>query len=106
MAGRIQAYLPGMRGGIQGHALLAAENNETEQDDVLLQLEMHEERGSGEKGGGEVQMTVFEVIKELDEEMMAEFLYRFARDTIDQFERFILPDKERIRKVLELEAPR
>ena len=51
-------------------------------------------------------MTVFEVIKELDEEMMAEFLYRFARDTIDQFERFILPDKERIRKVLELEAPR
>lgn len=39
--------MPGMRGGIQGHALLAAENNETEQDDVLLQLEMHEKRGSG-----------------------------------------------------------
>ena len=98
--------MPGMRGGIQGHALLAAENNETEQDDVLLQLEMYEERGNERKGGGEVQMTVFEVIKEYDKEKMAELLYRFARDTIDQFERFILPEKERIREFLELEVPR
>ena len=51
-------------------------------------------------------MTVFEVIKEYDKEEMAELLYRFARDTIDQFERFILPEKERIREFLELEVPR
>ena len=50
-------------------------------------------------------MTVFEVIKEYDEENMVELLYRFARDTIDQFGHFILPQKERIREFLELEVP-
>jgi len=50
-------------------------------------------------------MTIFEIIKEYDEDMMAEFLYRFARDTINQFTNFILPSKEGIIELLERERP-
>ena len=48
-------------------------------------------------------MTVYEKIKDLDEETMAEFLLKFANDTINQFGNFILPDIDRIRNFLELE---
>lgn len=48
-------------------------------------------------------MTVYEKIKDLDEEKMAEFLLKFANDTINQFGSFIMPDIDRIRKFLELE---
>ena len=51
----------------------------------------------------EMKMTVYEKIKDLDEEKMAEFLLKFAKDTINQFDSFIMPDIDRIRKFLELE---
>lgn len=43
-------------------------------------------------------MTIFDTIKEYDEDMMAEFLYRFARDTINL-------SKEAVMKFLEQEVP-
>jgi len=48
-------------------------------------------------------MTVYEKIINLDEEKMAEFLLKFANDTINQFGSFIMPDIERIREFLALE---
>ena len=51
-------------------------------------------------------MTIFEGIKKLDEEAMAEFLYVFARDTVDLLaSRFRLPDRNEIREFLEREKP-
>ena len=50
-------------------------------------------------------MTILDKIKEFDEEMMAEFLYRFAKDTIDMFGKFQLPSKEGIQEFLNREIP-
>lgn len=41
-------------------------------------------------------MTVFDHIKEYDEEMMANFLYKFSEDIINNFSNFITPSKESI----------
>lgn len=41
-------------------------------------------------------MTIFDRIKEYDEEMMAEFLYKFSEDIINNFGNYILPSKEGI----------
>lgn len=48
-------------------------------------------------------MTIYEKIMEMDEEELAEFLYRFSRDVLNGFEHFIMPDKDRIRGFLEKE---
>lgn len=50
-------------------------------------------------------MTIYERIVEYDEEMMVEFLLRFAKDTIDQFSRFQLPNRDSIREFLDRECP-
>lgn len=50
-------------------------------------------------------MTIYEKIVALDEEMMVEFLLRFAKDTIDQFGRFQMPSKDVIREFLDRECP-
>jgi len=50
-------------------------------------------------------MTIYEKIVAFDEEMMVEFLLRFARDTLDQFGRFQLPSKDVIREFLDRECP-
>ena len=50
-------------------------------------------------------MTIYEKIVALDEEMMVEFLLRFAKDTIDQFSRFQMPSKDVIREFLDRECP-
>lgn len=50
-------------------------------------------------------MTIFEIIKEFDEDKMAEFLLWFARDTIDQFSKFHMPSKEVIIEFLKQERP-
>ena len=44
-------------------------------------------------------MTIYDKIIQCDEEEMAEFLYRFARDTINQFGSFVMPNKENIEKL-------
>ena len=48
-------------------------------------------------------MTIYEKIKELSEEGMAEFLTVFAQETIEQFSNFFLPKKEHIREFLSRE---
>ena len=50
-------------------------------------------------------MTVFETIKDYDEDMMAEFLLRFANDVINQFANFVFPTKEGITEFLNREKP-
>lgn len=50
-------------------------------------------------------MTIYEKIVAFDEEMMVEFLLRFAKDTLDQFGRFKLPSKDGIRELLDMECP-
>lgn len=50
-------------------------------------------------------MTIYEKIVAFDEEMMAEFLLRFAKDTIEQFSMFQLPSKDVIREFLDRECP-
>ena len=50
-------------------------------------------------------MTIYEKIVALDEEMMVEFLLRFAKDTIDMFGRFQMPSKDVIREFLDRECP-
>ena len=50
-------------------------------------------------------MTIFDKIKELDEEQMTEFLYRFARDTLNQFANFVNPTEEGIKEFLSRERP-
>lgn len=50
-------------------------------------------------------MTIYEKIVALDEEMMVEFLLRFAKDTIDQFSRFQMPSKDVIREFLDRKCP-
>ena len=50
-------------------------------------------------------MTIYEKIVAFDEEMMVEFLLRFAKDTIDQFSRFQLPSKDVIREFLDRVCP-
>lgn len=45
-------------------------------------------------------MTIFDRIKEYNEEMMAEFLYRFLKDIINNFGNYIIPSKESILKFL------
>ena len=50
-------------------------------------------------------MTIYDKIKEMDRDTMAEFLFRFARDTIDMFSRFILPSKEGVEEFLDMEVP-
>ena len=50
-------------------------------------------------------MTVFEIIKDFDEDMMAEFLLMFANDTINQFSNFVFPTKEGIIEFLNREKP-
>lgn len=50
-------------------------------------------------------MTIYDAVKEMDMDTMAEFLYRFARDTIDMFGHFVFPSKERIMEFLEREKP-
>ena len=41
-------------------------------------------------------MTIFDRIKEYNEEMMAEFLYKFSKDIINNFGNYITPSKESI----------
>lgn len=48
-------------------------------------------------------MTVYEKIKCLSEEDMAEFLYRFANDVVNAVSEFIMPNKESIIEMLEHE---
>ena len=48
-------------------------------------------------------MTVYDKICLMSEEQMAEFLYRFQKDTIDAFGQFIMPNKEKIVDMLETE---
>lgn len=50
-------------------------------------------------------MTIYEKIVEFDEEMMVRFLFRFARDTIEQFGRFQMPSEDAIREFLDRECP-
>ena len=50
-------------------------------------------------------MTIYEKIVEFDEESMVGFLFRFARDTIEQFSRFQLPSEDIIREFLNRECP-
>ena len=50
-------------------------------------------------------MTIYDKIIEYNEEDMTEFLYRFARDTINQFGNFVMPSKEGIREFLNRECP-
>lgn len=51
-------------------------------------------------------MTVLERIKEYNEEQMINFLYHFARDTINHFASyFMTPDKESIKIFLREELP-
>jgi len=50
-------------------------------------------------------MTVLERIKEYNEEQMINFLYHFARDTINHFANFMTPDKESIKFFLRKELP-
>ena len=50
-------------------------------------------------------MTIYDKIIQFDEEEMAEFLYRFARDTIDQFGNFVMPNKDGIHEFLNRECP-
>lgn len=50
-------------------------------------------------------MTIYDYIIRMDKDTMAEFLYRFARDTIDQFSRFQLPNKTTIMEFLDREKP-
>lgn len=50
-------------------------------------------------------MTIFDRIKEFDEEQMAEFLYHFARDVLNQFSNFVMPTKEGIKEFLSRERP-
>ena len=49
-------------------------------------------------------MTIFEKLKSLDEDEMAEFLYRFAKDVIDQFGHFVMADKNEIVNFLKREC--
>lgn len=46
-------------------------------------------------------MTIYDKIVNFDEEEMAEFLYRFSRDTINNFSNFQFPDKDSIRAFLQ-----
>ena len=48
-------------------------------------------------------MTIFDRIKELDEEQMAEFLYHFARYVLNQFANFVMPTEEGIKEFLSRE---
>jgi hypothetical protein len=50
-------------------------------------------------------MTIYEKIKEFDEESMIRFLLSFAHDVINQFGRFQLPSEEGIREFLERVCP-
>ena len=50
-------------------------------------------------------MTFYDRIIQMDEETMIEFLYHFARDTIDQFSSFVFPSKDGIREFLERKIP-
>ena len=50
-------------------------------------------------------MTIYEIIKEYDLHMMAEFLFRFANDTIEQFSNLHFPNKEDIEEFLSREKP-
>ena len=50
-------------------------------------------------------MTVLERIKEYDKEEMVNFLYHFARDIINHFTNFMIPDKKSIENFLEKEIP-
>ena len=49
--------------------------------------------------------TYYEIIKEYDLHTMAEFLFRFANDTIEQFGNFQFPNKEDIEEFLSREKP-
>lgn len=48
-------------------------------------------------------MTIFDRIKEYDEEMMVEFLYKFSEDIINNFGNYITPSKESILNLLNKE---
>ena len=48
-------------------------------------------------------MTIFDLIKEYDKEMMAEFLYKFSEDIINNFGNYIIPSKESILNFLNKE---
>lgn len=48
-------------------------------------------------------MTIFDRIKEYDEEMMVEFLYKFSEDVINNFGNYITPSKESILNLLNKE---
>ena len=50
-------------------------------------------------------MTIYDKIIQYDEEDMAEFLYSFAWDTINQFANFVIPSKESIHEFLNRECP-
>ena len=48
-------------------------------------------------------MTIYDKICLMSEEQMADFLYRFQKDTINAFSNFVTPNKERIIELLETE---
>lgn len=48
-------------------------------------------------------MKVYEKIQEMDEETMIEFLFTFAKEVIEHFASFQMPDREPIRALLEKE---
>lgn len=48
-------------------------------------------------------MTIFDRIKEYNEEMMAEFLYKFSKDIINNFGNYSIPSKEGILNFLNKE---
>lgn len=48
-------------------------------------------------------MTVFDRIKDYNQEEMVEFLYNFAGEVIEHFSNFHLPNKISIKELLEKE---
>ena len=50
-------------------------------------------------------MTIYEKMMECSEEDMVQFLYNFARDTIDKFSEFIMPSERAIEHFLQSTIP-
>ena len=48
-------------------------------------------------------MTMYECIKDFDEDEMADFLYAFANDIINDFAMFIFPSKDSMKNFLKKE---
>lgn len=50
-------------------------------------------------------MTIYDKIRLLDEDQMAEFMYHFANDVINAFSNYIMPSQDTYRKFLDTEVP-